>query len=53
MQKISASEVQPAMRGLQRSITQLYEALTSSCESNLFLLQYLSQAGQTNAELAS
>ena len=47
IQQLSASEVRPAIRALQRSVADIHDSLKTACDSNLFTLRYLSQAGQS------
>lgn len=42
----SLASMQTPLRSLQRIVAQLYDQLSSLCNSNVYSLQYLCQAGQ-------
>lgn len=43
----------PALRGLQKALTRLHEDLSSTCESNLYTLDYLCAVGRQQQQAAA
>jgi len=50
IQSLAASEVQAPLRSLQRVVAQIHDQLSSASDSNMYTLQYLSQASMRKAE---
>lgn len=46
----SAAAVQGPLRSLQRVVAHIYDQLSSLCNSNVYLLQFLCQAGQKTSK---
>jgi hypothetical protein len=50
IQSLAASQVQAPLRALQRVVGQVHDQLSSASDSNMYTLQYLSQATVEKAE---
>ncbi len=49
LQGTPVSEVGPPLRLLQRAVAQLHTSLATACDSNLYMLRYLRDAGSRKA----
>lgn len=49
IQTFVASQAAPALRALHQAVAQAYEQLAPACDSNLYALRYLGQAGNSRA----
>ena len=49
LQGASVNEVGPPLRSLQRAVAQLHTSLAIACDSNLYMLRYLRDAGSRKA----